>query len=681
MKKSYITICLIIILRSLLTAQQPSPTPPTVDDGPVKVSTDLIQLDVTVTDKNGRPVTDLTADDFELFENGERQSISNFSFISRGSGGAIIGSQIDPTAKEVNGIGREAAAPARPRVIAMVIDDLNLSFQSVFNTRKALLRFVDVQMQPGDLVAIIRTGGGVGVLQQFTSDKTILKSAIENLRWNPLGSAAIDDLMSVSQNNTELTERFSQESDIIATQAGGATEGRKTLIHENISDKKRTDYDVTKNSQEQENGIRTSTMLGTLKYVLDGMGKMPGRKMMMFFSDGLAIDNDSNKSRNSGLFTQLQEVAETANRSSVVIYTFDSRGMRSMALQASDSTYEVIDGHREQKFRERRDIFKASQEGLNYFAQQTGGEAILNTSDLNGGIARSLDEQSSYYLLAYTPNVEFFDASKHKFNKFEVKVKRPGLRVSYRSGLFSDGGRKAPADLSAGSQLANALMSPFTASEVAVALNALYANDDVDGSYIRSFIHIDASDLAFHDTADGWKEAAFDIAAVTFGDNGVAVDQMQTKYTIRAKGPTFAMMMDKGFIYLLVMPIKTPGTFQFRVALRDTSSGRIGVASQTVEIPDLRKRGFTLSSLAVENLDLRTWQDLASGKIGSGSDMIKARSTLLYDTALRKFRKGTVLRYGLEAYNSRSGAKDSKLSFQAKILQGANVIVQGNVNK
>ena len=159
-------------------AQTPMPKPFDADTDVVKISTTLIQLDATVTDKNGKIVTDLTAEDFEIFENGEKQTITNFSFVSS-----------VPAIKPVVTPGKnQAGVPVPPvqlrpeqvrRTIALVVDDLGLSAESVHFVKRALKKFVDEQMQPADLVAIMRTGSGTGALQQFTSDKNLLYLAIE----------------------------------------------------------------------------------------------------------------------------------------------------------------------------------------------------------------------------------------------------------------------------------------------------------------------------------------------------------------------------------------------------------------------------------------------------------------------------------------------------------------------
>src|SRR5215218_6621062 len=170
------------------TAPSPTPVPAAADDV-VKISTNLIQVDVTVTDSKGRIVSDLRSEEFEIYENGQRQPVSNFSFISNLRETSLP----EKTAgKPQPAIPTGTIKPEQvKRTIALVVDDLTLSFESVYHTRRALKKFVDEQMQDGDLVAIVRTGAGIGALQQFTTDKRQLLAAIERVRWNGIGTGNI----------------------------------------------------------------------------------------------------------------------------------------------------------------------------------------------------------------------------------------------------------------------------------------------------------------------------------------------------------------------------------------------------------------------------------------------------------------------------------------------------------
>jgi VWFA-related protein len=132
----------------------------------------------------------LKPDEIEVFENGERQDVTDFSFVSN-----LRRSEEVAKGKEAK---ENVPLPPSPikaenvrRTIALVVDDLTLSFESTYQVRRALKKFVDEQMQDGDLVAIIRTGAGIGALQQFTNDKRQLYAAIERVKWNASGAGGI----------------------------------------------------------------------------------------------------------------------------------------------------------------------------------------------------------------------------------------------------------------------------------------------------------------------------------------------------------------------------------------------------------------------------------------------------------------------------------------------------------
>src|SRR5205807_4155279 len=132
------------------------------------------------------------------------------------------------------------------RTIALVVDDLGLSFESTYYVRHALKRFVDEQMQPGDLVAIIRTGAGMGALQQFTADKRQLYAAIERVKWNALGRGGVSAFAAIQAPTAG---------------AGGAEIDAMT---------------------EEQNQTRDETFsvgtLGAISYVVRGLKELPGRK-------------------------------------------------------------------------------------------------------------------------------------------------------------------------------------------------------------------------------------------------------------------------------------------------------------------------------------------------------------------------------------------------------------------
>ena len=187
-----------VLLMSTVTlpAQHQLGTP----DGPVfRASTDLVTIDAVVMDRDGKPVTNLTREDFEVTVAGKHQTLEQAVYIrtqEQPQALAAVRAAAIPRGGNVPAEPRSESAASQAlrstgttpdkvaRTIALVVDDLGLSFDSTFYVRKAIHKYIDTQIEPGDLVAIVRTAGGVGALQQFTTDKRLLHLAADRLRWD-----------------------------------------------------------------------------------------------------------------------------------------------------------------------------------------------------------------------------------------------------------------------------------------------------------------------------------------------------------------------------------------------------------------------------------------------------------------------------------------------------------------
>ncbi len=607
----------------VVLGQKPSasPTPP-VDEDVVKITTSLIQVDVTVTDSRGRIITDLKREELEIYENGKKQPISNFSFVSN------VRERVEQPVKVEKNAPVIPTAPIKQenvrRTVALVVDDLTLSFESTYYVRRALKKFVDEQMQEGDLVAIIRAGAGIGALQQFTSDKRMLYAAIEKVRWNPNGAGGIGAFAPLeAKPPTEPTPE---------PEAGERTpEGQQREFNDF-----RTNYFVT-------------GTLGAVNYVVRGMSELPGRKSIMLLSDGFRLFNRdaTGTVEASRIMASLRTLIDQANRSSVVIYTLDPRGLQVTGLTAADNTSGRSPEEIRQAESDRANDLRETQDGLVYLARQTGGFAVINNNDLAGGIRRVLDDQS-YYLVAYEPEDETFDPKVRRFNRLDIKVLRKGARVRYRSGFFgvSDENVAKTPDANRGN-LVYALTSPFAVNEIAVRLNSLFGVQKDQTGYVRSLLHVSAKDISFTDTADGKKVATFEVLAVGFGDNGVAVDQVAKSYTMTLSKERYEQFLERGFVYDLAFPVKKPGAYQLRIALKDTVTNKIGSANQYVDVPNLKKKRLTLSGLAIENLSEAAYEK----RVANNGEPVAGDSEPLIDTALRQFKSGSIVNFGLTVHN------------------------------
>lgn len=553
----------------------------------LRIGVDLVQVDATVTDARGRHVSDLTMEDFEILQDGRPQKIATFAYIRN-----------VPAAPSAGGA-TAAVRPATPapalkpdqvrRTIAVIVDDLGLSFESTYRAREVLRHFLDKQMQRGDLVAILRTGAGSGALQQFTSDRRVLDAAVERVRWNMMARVA----------------PFS---------AGGEAE---------------------QGMERSRNELFTAGTLGAIDYVIRGIGSLPGRKSVIVLSDGFRlVDADGTYGRVSDA---LRGLVDAANRAGVVLYTIDMRGLMTTGPSAEDTAPEQTEARREE--------LSATQDGLHVLAHETGGLFLRNSNDLAAGVQRALDDQQGYYLLGYAPDQSTFGAGRPRFHRLSVRLKRPGLRVRSRRGFLGVPDRATPPPTPV-NRMVGAVTSPFAGGDVRLRLTSFFGHDEKLGAVVLSVMHVDTRDLTFTAQPDGTQSAEVETLAVTFDEDGRVADQNSRRYTFNMPADVHARSLAHGLVYRIRVPIKRPGPYQLRIALRDVGGDKIGSASHFIDVPDLKKKRLTLSGLVVEGSKRRS--ELGADNTVDAGD---PGATV----AMRTFRQGTEATYFSEIYNAQRG--------------------------
>jgi VWFA-related protein len=638
----------------------------------VRITTNLVQVDAVVTDKNGKVVTDLKPEEVQISEDGRQQKITNFSYVVTELPVAPS-NVVKPSTKDKN-------APPIPsarlkpedvrRTIAVVVDDLGLSFESIYYVRRALKKFVDEQMQTGDLVAIIRTRAGMGALQQFTSDKQQLYAAIEHVKWCPNCLAGVSAFAPLTG------------ADPTVDNAGNTAGEDKTSPSETLD-------------QFREEVFSVGTV-GALSYVVRGLRELPGRKSVLLVSDGLRLFDLTNPDRNIRVRQALERLIDQANRASVVVYTMDARGLQTVGLTAADNTSGFTAAQLQEQMSSRSMELFETQNGLTYLAEQTGGLAIRNSNDLAGGIKRVLEDQKGYYLIGYRPDESTFDqrTGRRKFHHLSLKITRPGkFSVRMSKGFFGVTDEELTPAQTPAQKMIGALVSPFGASGVHLQLTSFFTNDAKAGSIMRSMLHIDAHDLTFTDETDGWHKCLFDIIAVTFGDNGVPVDQVSRTHTVRVRGETYQRALRDGFVYVVTVPLKKPGAYQLRVALRDTDSQRIGSASQFIDVPDLKKNRLAVSSIIVKGLTTAEYpRSSAPTKPGDNAPPANPQTNpassqsegveegdAQASPAVRHFHTGLVMQYLYLIFNAQMNKATNRpqLTTQVRVVRDGKLVFTG----
>src|ERR1022692_2458860 len=549
------------------SGQQPAPVP----DSPrpaatFSVTSTLVQVDAVVTDSKGHHVTDLTPEDFQVFEDGKLQKLTHFAYVrvapGRKTSPELRAAREKPSPKSVEGLPPPPSAHVRPedvrRTIVLMVDDLGLSFESMAFVRWSLRKFVNHQMQPGDLVAVCRTGAGSGVLQHFSVDRRVLLSVIDGLRWNPVSSDV----------------------------AGSARAFRRLV--------------------------------------------------------------------------------DRANRSGTVIYTMQATGLKTRQLGAQDAPDL---GHSDKSANEelnkqthvgvrfgRQGAANIHQLNLAYLADKTGGLAYDNGNNLNWGLDRVLEDQAGYYLLGYRPSESTLQGTEGKpdFHRIQVIATRAGLHVRSRSGFFGEtDGETLPKYTTPIEQLHAAMLSPFGSSGVGVRLTALYTKVPEQGPVVRNLLRINAADLTWKHDALGNDWAQILLVAMATGTGGQPLAVVSRNFDLRVAPGHMRGAPRDGALYTLDVPVPQRGAYQIRVAVRDQATAQIGSATQFLQIPDLKKGGFALTSVVL--------RDGEQPPDKSGLPGVAA--------ALRQFKQGSSLEFLCAVENGRKEDLDVDLATRVRVLR------------
>ncbi len=558
-------------------------------DDVVRVNTDLVQTDFMVFDKQGNFVDGLKREQLVLKVEGKPREISFFDRIAAGSRNEEA--QLT-AARGTSAKGGTAPVPLdRGRTILFFIDDLHLSAGSVTYTRQMLKRFIEHDLKQNDQAEIASTSGQLGFLQQLTDNKSVLTAAADRLRalnatmqtgeYPPMTEY---QAMSIERPDEDLLNFFIDElikhegnmprpqaAEMIKAQAARLVEEGASLVTRSFS-----------------------TLRGFIKLA----SALPGRKIVFFVSDGFLIDQ-----RRSENYDRLQRITQAAAKSGVVIYSLDARGLGAGLPDASQMVMADPSGV---LMRTNGGELKATQDGMNALASDTGGRAFFNTNSMPSAIATALKESSTYYLLAWRPETE--EQRNPKFRRIEVSVVgRPDLVVRFRRGFGEPPEETAKNKEKQGEALPvrktpseeiNAVLQaqyPTTAMPVAIALN--YLDTAQYGGTLTTTIKVKTSSLALEKQEDG-SAAILDVAGLVLNDQGKSVHNFSKRFTIRASATNQNNKPPENIFYNDFALVKA-GLYQVRVAAVDVKSGTRGSAYQWIEVPDVANKELTLSSLVV----------------------------------------------------------------------------------
>ena len=600
----------------------PQEPPTETADRKLSVTINLVQIDAVVTDSHGNHITDLSPADFELLLDGKPQTLKVFEIVNAAKGDAKSDAPSvrpdrvprpggEPPAKEAS------IKPADvQRTVVLFVDDFSLAADRVPFVRKALHNLVDKQMQPGDLVAIVRASAGLGARRDFTTDKTLLHAAADQVRWNSGG-----------KNGMASFERGRSDSDHSTSTGEEETRSRAEYF--------------------------AALTVESLRRLVDGMAILPGRKSVIVLSSELPMalpeyDNGLGLNTSSvaaptplgSMMERMLRLADAATRASVVFYALDTKLLatqlehdaikpqlgKTVNTQAlSPGGYGMTSGDSGNAPSPVADPqagksdYQLQRGGGIFLSSQTGGFMLADSNDIGYEIGRVLNDSNGYYLLGFAPPEEAFEryeTGKPKFHRITIKLHKPGLHVRSRSGFFGESDSAGIAPAAQESEPMAALASPFRSEGVGVDVKCSFLKAGRNLPSIRASMIVRAQDLTLEGPAYN-RSAIIHLLIRAYGVNGADLDRSADKVLrVSLNEEGYERALKFGLVYAMEVEVPKPGPYRVRVALQDEASGRVGTASQYLVVPNLNGRKLALSGL------------IFAGSYGTDDDIVPAPSPI-----------------------------------------------------
>ena len=634
-------LCLVAVLAFVpsLRAQAPAKA-----DVLPPVSVEVVRLDVVVTDKGGHPKPGLAREDFAVLEDGQPQRLVQFEAYARAVAATPSAAASSPSTPAQT----EQAVGARPpRFVVLAVDDVHVEFVNMVRVQKALTRFIDEDLGPGDRVALVTTSGTQGASPDFTSDRGLLRQAISRLSAKDRRAEWVN-VPRITEYQAELIERGDPDALWLA---------EMDILCDHPTDPAEMEARQKARAVLAEAVDNARLTLETLERLTRGLARLPGRKLIFLLSDGFL----TGLSAPGGAGFDIRRVIDASTRAGVVIYSLETPGLNTApGRSASEKTFPdpvTVDV----KFMIERQSEEAALQAMHALAADTGGFLFENSNDLHAGLKRTLEDTESYYVLAYEPTNTKRDGA---FRRIEVRLpNRSNLKVRARTGYFAPGDRRAsPPSIVAekqtqgGPAAAGAALAPLAA--LPVQLSADFVSVDRGVTQVVVSGHVDTTTLAFVRDGDRYK-AALEMAAVVRDETGAVVAAEPERFSMDVTEAEHERLAREGLPYQKTVTLKR-GTYDVR--LTAGAAGALGVASQRVEVPDLAPGRLTLSSLFLL-------------KEGGGAGAADPDVDLVLSQAVRRFRRDESLFVQLYAYNAkRDSSGATSLVSQAEVLQGGAVL-------
>jgi VWFA-related protein len=654
----------VFALAAAFAQQQPKPQPqgqqtgaatPVTNagaGGDVKFSTavHLVVEDVTVKDKDGKPIEGLKADDFIVTEDGKPQTISFCTYQNLPDTPADAPTtQLLRRDDQVASVTSTQIQPEAPgdlrykdrRLLTIYFDMSAMPQPDQLRALDAAQKFVKTQMAAPDLMSIMEyTGGAVKVMTDFTDDRdklltvigTIIAGEAQGFEGDPGDASSVDTGAAFGQDDSEFNI-FNTDRQLAAIQ----------------------------------------TAIGMLKSLNE-------KKALIYFASGLRLNGIDNQA-------QLRAMTNAAIRANVSIWSIDARGLTASA-PLGDATKGSPGGvamYSGASALAGAGNFQQSQDTLYAIAADTGGKALLDYNDLGKGIVEAQKGLGSYYVIGYyTTNTN----PDGKFRKVEISLKEIQGKLDYKHGYYADKvfGKFTASDKER--QLEDALMMGDPITDLTIQMEVNYFQLNRAEYYVPLVMKIPGSELALA-RRGGAEHTVIEFIGEIKDDFGTTIQNIRDHVDIKLSGETAAELVKKPIEYDAGYTL-LPGAYSIKVLARDDETGRIGTYMHKFIIPNLNKedKRIPISSVVLSSQRI----DMHDALYTAGKDKDQAANPLVQEgmklvpSVTRVFSKSRDMYVYLQAYEPASAAVRPLVAFvtfyrgQSKSFETSPLPVTEGVN-
>lgn len=514
------------------------------------VNSDLVLTNVVVRDKKtGAVVRGLTAKDFTILENGKPQHISSFDFESVDEAAPLNEATINGQS-----IFNAKTGVARPeelrdhRLIVLFFDLTSMQPEDIERAQEAAQHYINKQMQPADIVAVVSLDTDLSLDQDFTQNKKLLLDAVN--RYSGASSSGLQSGATSTTNQVEDATAFSPD-------------------------------------ESEFNDLNTDRELFAITTIAKSLSGITEKKSMLYFSGGIQRDGIENQA-------SLRSAINSAVRANLSIYSVDARGLEAIGPlgDASTGSLRGANGYNGTALQNNLDSNFNTQEVMDTLSSDTGGKAFFDSNDFSPAFQQIQHDTSAYYVLGFRSTDPRRDG---RYRRLSIKVDRSDVKIEYRRGYYAPADFKHSNRQDREQQLEDQLASDLPATDVGVYLEAWYFRTDETHYYIPISIVVPGSQIPFVRGGDRDK-ATLDVIGEVKDASGRMIGQ--ARQTVKLSIDSSQQVRQKNVEYSTGFNLPM-GKYHLKFVVRENETGRMGSFETDINVPDLRKTPLKMSSVVL----------------------------------------------------------------------------------